>query len=265
MPKNTEAPRSAIQVIDRLSQLMNALTANGGQATLKVLAAETGLHPSTAFRILSSAIANGWVDRNPAGLYVIGRHLIGLAQQAHMGLDVRLEALPLMRKLRQRVGETVNLTVREGDAVVYVERAVSPHAPRLEHLIGTRAPLHVTAVGKLFLGSRGEEEIRSYAARRGLQAYTPNTVKTAAQLVELSLGAWHDGYALDNEEAELGIGCIGVPVLNARGEMIAGLSISAPATRRKPEWIAEAVACGRALSERLGGVPASTADAPEPH
>lgn len=254
MPKNLEANRSAIQVIDRLGDLMNALMANGGQASLKILAAETGLHPSTAFRILSSAIDNGWIDRNAAGLYVLGRHLIGLAQQSHVGIDVRLEAMPLMRKLRQQLGETVNLTFREGDAVVYVERAVSTRTSHVGQIVGSRAPLHVTAVGKLFLGSRGEQEIRSYAARRGLQEFTPNTVKILPQLIELSLGAWQDGYALDNEEAELGISCIGVPVLDARGEMIAGLSISAPAKRRKLEWIPDVLACGRALSERLGYV-----------
>lgn len=251
MPKNLES-RSAIQVIDRLSDLMNALMANGGQASLKVLAAETGLHPSTAFRILSAAIDNGWIGRNDTGLYILGHHLIGLAQQSHVAIDVRIEALPLMRKLRQRLGETVNLTFREGDAVVYVERAVSARTSHVGQIVGSRAPLHVTAVGKLFLGSRGEQEIRTYATRRGLQEFTPNTVKTTAQLIELSLGAWRDGYALDNEEAELGIGCIGVPVLDARGKMIAGLSISAPAKRRKLEWIPEVLACGKALSERLG-------------
>lgn len=251
MPKNLES-RSAIQVIDRLSDLMNALMANGGQASLKVLAAETGLHPSTAFRILSAAIDNGWIGRNDTGLYILGHHLIGLAQQSHVAIDVRIEALPLMRKLRQRLGETVNLTFREGDAVVYVERAISTRTSHVGQIVGSRAPLHVTAVGKLFLGSRGEQEIRTYATRRGLQEFTPNTVKTTAQLIELSLGAWRDGYALDNEEAELGIGCIGVPVLDARGKMIAGLSISAPAKRRKLEWIPEVLACGKALSERLG-------------
>ena len=251
MPKNLES-RSAIQVIDRLSDLMNALMANGGQASLKVLAAETGLHPSTTFRILSAAIDNGWIGRNDTGLYILGHHLIGLAQQSHVAIDVRIEALPLMRKLRQHLGETVNLTFREGDAVVYVERAISTRTSHVGQIVGSRAPLHVTAVGKLFLVSRGEQEIRTYAARRGLQEFTPNTVKTTAQLIELSLGAWRDGYALDNEEAELGIGCIGVPVLDARGEMIAGLSISAPAKRRKLEWIPEVLACGKALSERLG-------------
>ena len=125
----------------------------------------------------------------------------------------------------------------------------SPHVGRI---VGSRAPLHVTAVGKLFLGSRGEKEIRTYASRRGLQEFTPNTLRTTAELIEHSLSAWRDGYALDNEEAELGVGCIGVPIMNARGEMIAGLSISAPAKRRKLEWIPDVLACGRALSERLG-------------
>ena len=252
MPKNAVANRSAIQVIDRLCDLMNALMMNGGQTSLKVLAAETGLHPSTAFRILSSAIDNGWVSRNDFGQYVLGRQLIGLAQQSQVAIDVRLEALPLMKKLRQQLGETVNLTFREGDAVVYVERVVSTRTSHVGRIVGSRAPLHVTAVGKLFLGSRGEKEIRTYASRRGLQEFTPNTLRTTAELVEHSLNAWRDGYALDNEEAELGVGCIGVPVMNARGEMIAGLSISAPAKRRKLEWIPDVLACGRELSERLG-------------
>ena len=138
MPKTAVANRSAIQVIDRLCDLMNALMMNGGQTSLKVLAAETGLHPSTAFRILSSAIDNGWVSRNDHGQYILGRQLIGLAQQSQVAIDVRLEALPLMKKLRQQLGETVNLTFREGDAVVYVERVVSTRTSHVGRIVGSR-------------------------------------------------------------------------------------------------------------------------------
>ena len=242
---------SPIQVIDRMVTLLDALAAEGS-TSLKVLAAETALHPSTAFRILNSMILHGLVRRDEAGAYLLGPHLLRLAAQARIGQDLRAVARSEMEWLRDQIGETVNLTVRQGDEVVYVERVSPQRMMRVEQVVGSRAPLHVTAVGKLMLGEAGESVIDDYVHRTRLPAYTVNTHINRKQLLADIQTSLTRGYALDNEEAELGVACIGVLVRDASGAVVAGLSASAPVERRKLDWVALVQETAHRISARMG-------------
>lgn len=243
---------SGIQVIDRAVDLLGALARSEHSASLKILSADTGLHPSTAFRILGSLIEHGLVERNPAGEYRLGTRLLTWGERVHARIDLRSEARPIMEWLRDQIGETVNLTLREGDEVVYIERATAKQAIRVEQVIGSRAPLHVTAVGKLMLGELGDAAIREYASRTGLRAYTKNTLTTETELINEAHQAMKNAYALDNEEAELGVGCIGVLIRNSSGAFVAGLSVSAPIERRELRWVELIKHAGERISQRLG-------------
>lgn len=251
MKSDSERGSGSIQVIDRMAMLLEAIARYTGPVSLKVLAAETGLHPSTAFRILASLGEHGFVDREGSA-YRLGRRLLQLGSRVRSSIDIRQEALPIMEWLRDQVGETVNLTLREGDEVIYVERATPNRMMRVEQVIGSRAPLHVTAVGKLMLGSESDDAVRDYARRTGLPAYTQNTLNDADRLLRAAHAAVASGYAFDDEEAEMGVGCIGAAVRDASGAVIAGLSISAPIERRRNEWIPLLIEAARRLSERLG-------------
>jgi DNA-binding IclR family transcriptional regulator len=250
--KNTEPRRGSIQVIDRAALLLEAIARYTRPVSLKILAAETELHPSTAFRILNSLVTHRLVERDEGGTYRLGRRLVQLAARAHSDIDIREEARPIMERLRDAVGETVNLTVREGDEVIYVERSSPNRMMRVEQVIGSRAPLHVTAVGKLMLGLEGSEAIRDYARRTGLPAYTPNTLNEVRRLDDAATAALARGVSYDDEEAELGVGCLGAVVRDASGVAIAGLSISAPMERRSDEWIGALLEATEELSQRLG-------------
>lgn len=243
---------SSIQVIDRAVSLLDALAAYDHPVSLKYLAADTDLHPSTAFRILASLIAHSMVERTVSGEYRLGTRLLRWGDQVRTRMDIRSEARPIMEWLRDQIGETVNLTVREGDEVVYVERVTGRHAIRVEQVIGSRAPLHVTAVGKLMLADMGGSAVHEFSQRTGLPRFTDNTLAVEGELVAEIEKDMLNGYALDNEEAEIGVGCIGVLVRDSTGSVVAGLSISAPIERRKEEWIASVVEAGRRLSNRLG-------------
>ena len=246
------ATTSSIQVIDRVAALLDALAQSPESQSLKLLSAETGLHPSTAYRILDALAAHGLVERTDTSQYRLGVKLLRLGSRVRKDVDLLREARPIMDALRSELGETVNLTVREGDEVVYVERAVPARMMRVEQLIGSRAPLHVTAVGKLFLAEGGEKACKQYAKRSGLPRYTPNTLTQATRLWAESVEAMQAGFALDNEEAELGVACIGVPIRDAHGTMIAGLSVSAPRERRQKAWVVRVRQAGAELSARLG-------------
>jgi len=243
----------SVQVIARAGQLLDVIAnQNDGSVTLKALSAETGLHPSTAFRILSSLTDIGFVQRGEAGRYLLGSKLRQLGCRVRASADIQTEARPIMEWLRDKVGETVNLTIKEGDEMVYVDRATTTRMMRVEQVIGSRAPLHVTAVGKLMLGEGDDDEIEAYAKRTGLPGYTEHTLVDLAALKHEIAISKARGYALDNEEAELGVGCIGVLVRDINGNAVAGLSISAPIERRKDEWVNIVQEAGRRLAERLG-------------
>jgi len=245
-------PSGSIQVIERLARLLDAIAQHDNDTSLKILSAETGLHPSTAFRILASLSEQGFVERTDKGNYQLGAKLMQLGSRVSTSVDIRKIALPIMEKLRDALGETVNLTVREADEVVYIERSVAKRMMKVEQVIGSRAPLHVTAVGKLMLGEQGEAACRSYAKRSKLPAYTPNTFTKITSLLKECNSVSKLGYALDNEEAELGVGCIGTLIRDASGKVVAGLSVSAPIERRRDEWIKKIMQAGEQLSSQLG-------------
>ncbi len=250
-PKTSEAGNGSIQVIDRLTGLLEAIARHRDAVSLKILAADTGLHPSTAFRILAAAIGNGLVMREGSN-YRLGIRLLQWGSRVASHQDLRREARPLMEALRDRIGETVNLTVRQGDEVVYLDRALPERMMRVEQRIGSRAPLHVTAVGKLMLGEGSDDACREYARRTGLPGYTRYSITDEEQLVQHVSGCVRAGFAYDDEEAETGVGCIGVLVRDDAGEVVAGLSISAPIDRRRDEWVDLLKDTARELAARLG-------------
>jgi len=243
---------SQIQVIDRAAALLDAISRYPEPISLKVLSAETGLHPSTAHRILAALIHNRFVEKDLAGRYRLGLRLLQLGVRLHGNVDVRAIARPVMDELRDRLGESINLTIREGDEVVYIEKATPNRMIHVQQLVGARAPLHVTAVGKLMLGAGGEDGIRAYARRTNLPAYTRNTITSLPRLIRECAQAITRGYALDDEEAELDVGCIGVLLYDSTGNVSAGLSVSAPIERRRLDWVEDLRRAGEAISVQLG-------------
>ena len=254
--------KSKIQVIDRMSLLLDAVSRYPEPVSLKILAAETGLHSSTAFRILDSMQSNGFVERDVTGKYQLGRKLLSLGSRAHAQSDVRQIAEPIMAQLRDELGESVNLTVREGDEVVYIERAIPNRMMHVQQLVGSRAPLHVTAVGKLMLAMNGDDECMAYTKRTNLPAYTRNTINDLDKLLNEANRIREQGYAYDNEEAEIGVGCIGTLIYDARGNIVAGLSVSAPIERRQDKWVERLLQAARQISEELGYRPATLSTPP---
>lgn len=244
---------TSIQVIDRMVQILDAIASRDEPVSLKFLSDRTGLHPSTAFRILASLAEHDLVERAESGQYRLGVRLLQLGSRVQARLDLRSECRPVLERLRNTIGETVNLVVRDGDSVVYVDRAAASRMMRVEQVIGAQAPLHCTAVGKLFLAESGAEGCLEYAERTGLPASTSNTITDPTALWRAVKAALQQGYALDDEEAEVGVGCIGVPVRDSSGRMVAGISVSAPMGRRNvPLWLPLIKNAGEELSARLG-------------
>ena len=245
--------KSSIQVIERMMALLDALSGHTTPVNLKQLATDTGLHPSTAHRILGVMVESRLVDRIEPGTYRLGIRLLELGNLVKSRISVRQEALPHMQSLHQELGETVNLSVRQADEVVYIERTAPGNSMmRVVQIIGARAPLHVTAVGKIFLAQDGVGSCLEYAKRSGLPRYTENTLTDSGALAEELERIRAQGYAFDNEEAEKGVSCIGAAIYNDEGRVVAGLSVSAPSDRLKKDWAESVRRTADRISRAIG-------------
>ena len=236
-----------------MMSLLTALARHATPVNLKQLATETRLHPSTAHRILSVMVDNRLVDRIEPGTYRLGIRLLELGNLVKSRISVRQVALPHMQDLHQDLGETVNLSVRHDDEVVYIERTSGNNSMmRVVQIIGARAPLHITAVGKLFLAEDGPDKCAEYARRTGLPRFTDNTLTDAEALTREIEKIRRQGHAFDNEEAEKGVSCIGAGIYNDDGRLVAGLSVSAPADRLNKAWAAQVQQTAERISRAIG-------------
>jgi len=156
-------------------------------------------------------------------------------------------------------GQPVNLSIRQGDEIVYIERAVSERSGmQVVRAVGGRAPLHLTSVGKLFLTADEARNVRAYATRTGLAGHTRNSITDIVRLErELALVRAR-GYARDNEELELGVRCIAAGIRDDAGRLVAGLSISAPADFVQDDWIDQLCRTAGQISSALGYEPVET-------
>jgi DNA-binding IclR family transcriptional regulator len=183
----------------------------------------------------------------------LGIRLLELGNLVKGRLNVRDAALTPMRELHKLIQQPVNLSMRQGDEIVYIERAYSERSGmQVVRAIGGRAPLHLTSVGKLFLAADDPLRVRSYATRTGLSGQTRNSI-TQLQVLERELTrVKQSGFARDNEELELGVRCIAAGIYDDQGKLLAGLSISAPADRLDESWLPKLQETARAISSTLG-------------
>ena len=252
MPSKPAATPS-IQVLERSFALLDVLAQQPEPMALKDISERTGLHPSTAHRILNDLAAGRFVDRPQAGQYRLGMRLLELGNLVKARLSVREAALAPMRELHRLTHQAVNLSVRQGDEIVYIERAYSERSGmQVVRAVGGRAPLHLTSVGKLFLADDDKDRVRTYAARTGLAGHTRNSI-TQVQTLEKELDAVRArGVAQDNEELEIGVRCVAAGIHDDSGRLVAGLSISAPADRLEPGWTDKVKETAETISRALG-------------
>lgn len=243
----------SIQVIERMMSLLDALAMSPDPASLKQLAAATELHPSTAHRILAAMTAARFVERQDAGNYRLGIRLLELGNLVKSRINLREIALPFMQRLHESIGEAINLGIRHEDELVYLERTSSGRSlVRVVYLVGGRAPLHLTSVGKLFLAADTAQEVKEYAKRTGLPGKTPHSLTTLTTLEKELDKVRRHGIAFDNEEAEIGLKCVAAPIRDDESRLVAGLSVSAPVDRHDPDWVTLVRQTADDISHALG-------------
>jgi IclR family transcriptional regulator, carbohydrate utilization repressor len=249
--KDNQTP--TIQVLERSFSLLDMLAAQPEPVSLKEISERTGLHPSTAHRILNDLTIGRFVDRPAAGTYRLGMRLLELGNLVKARLDVRDAALAPMRELHKVTHQPVNLSMRQGDEIVYIERTYSERSGmQVVRAVGGRAPLHLTSVGKLFLAHDDPARVRAYATRTGLTGHTRNSITDITRLERELASVRATGVARDDEELELGVRCMAAGVFDDQGKLLAGLSVSAPADRLEESWLERVKGTAAQISGALG-------------
>lgn len=243
---------ASIQVIDRATLLLQAVCRYDKPVALKRLAADTGLSLSTTHRILESLVQNDLVSRLERGMYRPGVKLHALSVGMNTSVDLRAIAIPVMENLSERMRVAVHLTIREGDKVLYIDRAVPRKDIGRFRLIGRRAPLHVTSVGKLWLAEEGELGIEAYAKRTNLPAYTPKTITKLDLLIRECQVAQSQQVGFDRGEAEVRVGCVGALVRDKTQRAVAGISLSGDIEQAGTHWVTPVRQAAMEVSKVLG-------------
>ena len=236
------------------------LLAARGPMTMKELQLASGLKRTMTYRVLRALSETGYVTHDLVQRhYSLGLRLLQLGAVVVERLDVAAIARPLLAELREETRETVNLGVLDGNETVYVVMMESPLGLRMAARLGGREPAHSTSLGKAVLAfllpAERDEIVKSLLPLRAMTAAT--LVDTAALARNLTLTR-ERGYAFDDEESEVGVRCVGVPVLDGVGRPLAGMSVSGPVGRidlaRAERLAAQLWEASREISRRVGHV-----------
>ncbi|MDY4610217.1 MAG: IclR family transcriptional regulator [Sphaerochaetaceae bacterium] len=245
---------SVVRTITILERLARHKSIN-----LEQLAKETELPKATLLRFLSTLASLGYVYRDPGDRYSLTLKMFSVGSHGLEHLDLINLAQPIAELLCENLGETVHMGILEDDHAVYVLKKESSYTLRMYSRVGKMIPLYCTAIGKILLSDMSEQEVEEYLAGRQLKPFTPKTLRTP-EAVKAELAAIRArGWAMDDEEHEQGIMCIGAPVRDYTGKVIAAMSVSWPLFRFERKGFDLTVemikqACGR-LSELLGWEP----------
>jgi DNA-binding IclR family transcriptional regulator len=251
------SPAYRVQVLDRTVGILQVLADARSSLGPAEIAQQLSLHKSTIHRLLASLERHGYIRRQPGnGKYGLGLKLFELGSRAVAGLDLREYAQPVLERLMMQTGETAHLCVMDGGQMISVAIAESRRTVRTPATVGRRSPLHCTAVGKAMLAFLPEPALLAVLKQHPLRKYTSRTLVTRAALVA-ELGRIRTrGYAIDDEEIEEGLRCVGAPVRNYSGAVVASLSIAGPAFRlsrsRIPQLAEAVVDAAERLSADLG-------------
>jgi len=263
MPKGkTDSSPYKVQVLDRSLAIIDALANARDDASLAELAEKVKLHKSTVHRLTSILERHGILERDArSGRYRLGLRLFELGNIAMGRFNIRDRAHPHLERLLYEVDETVHLCALDAGEVLYLDKMEPARSVRMASRIGRRNPVHCTSVGKAILAFLPESEADDILRQHGLKRLTPKTMTTPAEL-KADLKLIRDrGYAIDNEENEEGVRCIGAPVLDHSGRPIAAISISAPSFRlpldKVPTVAVSVCRAALALSQESGYQPPS--------
>lgn len=246
-----------VQVLDRALAILQVLSAEGPDLSLGEISTKLDLHKSTVHRLIMVLERHKLIERNSVnGRFRLGLKLFELGTRAVSQLDLRERARPVLERLVLETSETVHLCVLDDSEVVYLDKIEPARSVRMASTVGRRNPAYCTAVGKAILAWLPESQVEAIVRKQGLKAITANTITSFLELKTELAAIRERGYAIDNEEIEEGLRCVGCVVRDFSNTPVAAISVSGPAFRLSRDKIKSisrpVVAAANALSGELG-------------
>ncbi|HZQ94225.1 MAG TPA: IclR family transcriptional regulator [Candidatus Sulfotelmatobacter sp.] len=224
MPRKDENPSVAVE---RALRMLEEVAQEPEGLSNAEISRKLQIPKSSASYILRTLETQNYLNRDEeTGKYRVGLKILSLSRGALSGIDVREVALPIMRHLMEKTNLTCHLAILDGPEAVYIEKVEPQGFIRMDTWVGRRMRVHATSVGKALVAHIPEKKLEKILAERSMERRTPKTITSAARLLKELEKVRAQGYAVDDEENNLGARCVGAPVFNQQGEIEASLGLS---------------------------------------
>jgi DNA-binding IclR family transcriptional regulator len=254
-------PSNLVQTIERVSLILEMVGQNPQGMSIRDLSAGLKLPKGTVHRLLSSLAYVGYIRQDrETKIYFLGLKLMALSAQLSNQLDFRKIAEPILRDLAEKTKQTAHMVILDRNEVVYIEKIETQQQAgglKMASQVGSRNPVHSSAVGKALLAYSPEEVREDFLKEAGLPRRTANTITDPDVFREHLKSVGRQGYAIDDEENEQGIRCLGAPIFDGSGRPVAAISVSGSVFQMTKKFVQDAVkkevmAAGAEISRRLG-------------
>ena len=217
-----------VPALDRAISILELLGKSRAGLTLPELVAQSGFPRSSIHYLLVTLERRGYVQRNErTSRYLFGVNLVQLANSAWSGLSLRQQAAPFLGNLVRRAQMTAHMGILQDNGAVIVAKHSPLDGPRTATWVGKRMDVHCTGLGKALIAYLSEPQLECLLRDHGLPRHNENTISSPKKLREELARVVQNGFALDDEEDELGLRCIGAPAFDFAGRAIAAVSVSA--------------------------------------
>jgi IclR family transcriptional regulator, acetate operon repressor len=222
----------SVRAVERALQLVELIAKSRSPLSIADLTKSLSLAPSTVHRLLQTLVAQGYVlQYQQTKRYGVGRTISEIGRALLLRHDLSSRAGPYLEALVEATGETANLASLYGTSAIYLNQVESPSMVRIHHALGSAAPLHASAMGKVFLADFSPQMLEDALQHSGLERFTDCTITDRVALETELETIQKRGYAIDNEELELDVRCIAAPIRGTSGLVISAIGISGPSSR----------------------------------
>ncbi|MGB4440242.1 MAG: IclR family transcriptional regulator [Sedimentibacter sp.] len=232
LAKNNQSVEKVFQIIEIMAQCREPLR-------LQDIALKVEMPASTTLRFLNTLMTCGYANQDSNTLrYSLSLKFMYIGSLVSSQTSIREIAHPHLVELSRKCSESVCLGIELDMEIVYIDVIDGPDGMlKITQRIGKLAPIHSTGIGKLMLLNYDSKQLNQMIATKGLKSLTPNTIISKEKLLNELEKIKTQGYALDDEECELGARCLSVGVKDYTGKYVAGISISGPTTRMTMDYI----------------------------
>lgn len=240
-----------VQSVERALDIINTIVAANRSLSVAELSQAMALAPSTIHRILQTLTVKNYVFQDPqTKRYDIGPEIVDISSALYLRYDLVRRVRPYLQELVESTGETAHIAQLYGTTAMYLSQVEPFSMVRMFTTPGSIAPLHCSDVGKIFLADLPAARVDEIVRKTGLPARTPHTITDKPRLQEELQRVRAQGFALDDEEREMGVRCLSVGVLNGAGKVIAAIGVAGPTNRLSRERVAEVSAAVVGMAQR---------------